>query len=221
MKNSNIVSRYFEIEDRFEKSLHFVSLTIENLKTSSTEFEELLLTIGDEISSLITVICSPSDGNINISDFYNYLKNHCKYLLLKKSTIIKNLIISPWSTDLSKKIASPKWWRIYNKLKHDKYNEVEGYRRQATLENVVFAICGYYCLVNCIEQKSYCGINSLSALLNEDNIKPCHYRCENTVKSRLVFFLNDKNKFHYQELYYLNEKQTIGYERIVSLGDCL
>ena len=222
MQNTSIVSRYFEIENRFKNSLRYVSLNKENLGTFSTEFEELLLTIGDEISSLMTMIFAPCKKNINIGDFYGFLKNNCNYLLLKKRVIIRDIIVTPWSTDLSEKISTPKWWRIYNKLKHDKYNETRAYRKQATLENVVFAICAYYCLVNCITQKSYCGMNSLSVLLDkEDNIQPCHFYCGTTVTSNLICSLDNKNKFKYQELYYLNEKQAIDSERILSLGDYL
>ncbi|UTZ33184.1 hypothetical protein HB762_17880 [Vibrio campbellii] len=121
------VSRFIEFDER-------------NFKAFSTELSKLLLSIGSEVDVVFKQLCKVVDGEArrkNIVDYYAVLSENdgIKSILAETVSIPRfGLEFNPfeeWDAD-----TRPKWWKSYNKVKHDRQ---ENYH-EASLENVLRAL---------------------------------------------------------------------------------
>ncbi|NOR46012.1 MAG: hypothetical protein GQ534_10550 [Candidatus Delongbacteria bacterium] len=140
--------RYFlSIEEDFIKTLRYVELSKDNLKTYSIEYTRLLVSACAEIETILKLICKTTGSNcnnFNISKLKKKLYEHDFCYMHEADVIISNYEswITPfdcWKKDDDKgNPVSPSWWKAYNSIKH---NRDEKYK-EANLENVLLAISG-------------------------------------------------------------------------------
>ena len=117
-----------EFVKEFKKTTQYVRIDEKHLLVDSQEYLNLLLRIGDELETYITMFVRMFDSNFNnknvsITDFYDTAKNSCK-CLFQKSVFLQPVdwIVYPWNFEISNgKVKAPEWWHVYNKIKHEKY----------------------------------------------------------------------------------------------------
>ncbi|AOZ95465.1 hypothetical protein [Butyrivibrio hungatei] len=145
-------SYYREIEDTFLDTEKYVAIDSINFATFSTRYNWLLQSICSEVDSIFKIIARNACKKKyeGISDYYIFAKEYLPVLFENTVEIpFRNIELKPfasWEGD-----SSPKWWKIYNGIKHDreKKNEkgVPVYKR-ANLEMVLNALAGLYLLEN-------------------------------------------------------------------------
>lgn len=136
---------YIILEEDFIYTHRYVEISKNNFGTFSVEYTKQLQSIGSEFDVICREICkyygfydkgSISDyASIIIPKFIN-IQNENVIIKSNKSINIKPLgdwIIKP-------KHKSPEWWRAYNKIKHDRANNL----KKANLENVLLALASLY-----------------------------------------------------------------------------
>ena len=152
--------------------------------------------------------------NVTISDFYQVAQNECK-CLFKKSVFLtsEKWIIYPWDFKVNgNRIIAPNWWRIYNKIKHEKYfsdtatNEI--YKRKANQKNVLYALSALYLLHICVKNSS-CPMTLQKMLANEigSQVEICEY--SNSSTENLFSVLLNKNFHTNGKLFCLNTETML------------
>ena len=140
--------RYFlSIEEDFIKTLRYVELSKDNLKTYSTEYTRLLVSACAEIETILKLICNTTGSNCNNFNISKLKKRLYEYEFCdmhEADVIIRDFgtKLTPffsWEKDDAKgNPITPSWWKAYNGIKH---NRDEKYK-EANLENVLLAISG-------------------------------------------------------------------------------
>lgn len=151
--------QYLLLEDDFIETINFVEPSSDNYSTYSSKYLKLLLAIGSEIDVTLQAYCRQFDPTYNkeaISDYRvdikNYELNNSQNIESLNSQIVityNDIQLFPWAEWYSND-TSPTWWKIYNKVKHDRVgiHEFYGIRKEsykfANLENVLNALAALY-----------------------------------------------------------------------------
>ena len=151
--------QYLLLENDFIETINFVELSSDNYSTYSSKYLKLLLAIGSEIDVILQAYCSQFDPTYNkeaISDYRVDIKNYelnnsqnIESLNTQKVITYNDIYLSPWAEWYSND-TSPTWWKIYNKVKHDRVgiHEFYGIKKEsykfANLENVLNALAALY-----------------------------------------------------------------------------
>lgn len=152
---------YIAIEKEFCQTLNYVSLEAENYNTFSGMYLKLLLQIGSEIDIVAKAFCNEIRPEIKAENISQYRPIIMRYSTDFCSTDVKvlqgreNLLIKPWeSWSFSEKESqTPDWWRVYNKIKHDRIGSgsiggiEKRYYKFANLKYVLYALAGLYQLL--------------------------------------------------------------------------
>ena len=203
----------------FIKTKEYVRIDKKHLLVDSPEYLKLLLRIGDELETYLTMFVRMLDArykdkNVTIMDFYQVAHNTCG-CLFKKSVFLKSekWIIHPWDFKVSNnKIVVPNWWSIYNKIKHEKYfvetATNETYKYKANLRNVLYALSALYLLHICIE-KSSCPMSLSKWIANElgKSVNKCEY--SGSVSNSLMSVLTNKNFYINGKLFCMNTETML------------
>lgn len=214
-----VSSSFEEFINDFIKTKEYVRIDKKHLLVDSQEYLKLLLRIGDELETYITMFVRMLDDsfknkNVTISDFYQVAQNECK-CLFKKSVFLtsEKWIIYPWDFKVNgNRIIAPNWWRIYNKIKHEKYfsdtatNEI--YKRKANQKNVLYALSALYLLHICVKNSS-CPMTLQKMLANEigSQVEICEY--SNSSTENLFSVLLNKNFHTNGKLFCLNTETML------------
>lgn len=208
-----------EFINDFIKTKEYVRVDKNHLLVDSQEYLKLLLRIGDELETYITMFVRMLDDdfknkNATITDFYQVAQNKCK-CLFKKSVFLtsENWIIYPWDFKVSnKKIVAPNWWKVYNKIKHEKYfldaATNETYNHKANLKNVLYALSALYLIHICIKNGS-CPMSLQRLLANElgESVDICEYSSSST--DNLMSVLTNKNFYTNGKLFCMNTETML------------
>jgi hypothetical protein len=144
---------YLLIEEEFLNTQKFVEIDELNFDAFSNTYMRFLLTIGSEVDVVMNMfrkqlIGNSTNGNIGecattITEQYNnfYQQN----IIVKNS----NIRLIPWDNWTSS--TSPFWWRIYNKVKHERTNidPISGtyYYKLANQKHVVYSLSALFQLL--------------------------------------------------------------------------
>jgi hypothetical protein len=78
----------------------------------------------------------------NINDYRNILHSNIKPLHELEILIPRyDLSFTPWDSWVSDK--NPDWWKLYNKIKHQR----DKFYKEANLKNALLSVSGLFCLV--------------------------------------------------------------------------
>ncbi|MDZ5760353.1 hypothetical protein RAK27_17070 [Carnobacterium maltaromaticum] len=142
---------YFGLENDFIFTIRYVSITESNYKTYSTEYAKLLLSICSEVDVILKKICDFEGSKMkNVND---YLQKIIKKELMEKNNKVtlksphSKLTLTPF--DRWKETKNLSWWTDYNKVKHNRSENIE----KANLKNVLTSLSALYLLENYLYQK--------------------------------------------------------------------
>lgn len=151
---NKIWNYYIVLEDEFIDTQKYVELDKNNFSAYSKTYIKLLLSIGSEIDILCKYTCKLLDKDSNASKMNQY-RNELKHLKsISESQVYCEQIneaLCPWDAWTDEK--SPKWWRSYNNVKHDRLNT--NYFRTGNLENVLISLSALYVLCRVSYKHSY------------------------------------------------------------------
>ena len=155
---------YLSLENNFLFTENYVSFNSNNNSTFSNEYVKLLQVICSEIDSVSKTICLNLDNSFAVDKNTNIKK--WGFVLQKFFPNIKNVKvlfhddynIIPWEKweyclntqnkiVLSDKSSTPKWWNIYNSVKHNRTAKKDNGRYNfydANLKNVLTALGALY-----------------------------------------------------------------------------
>lgn len=145
---------YIQLENELIDTFKYIEFSVDNYKTYSSKFVKIFLQIGSEIDvcfkeylKFFNLISSDS-----INEYRNDLKTKDIDFFDEIVEINKlKITIKPWEN--LKNNSSVLWWIAYNKVKHERVNQVkignikqEAYKF-ANLENVMTSLSGLYVLL--------------------------------------------------------------------------
>ena len=149
---------YLELEREYLEIEHLIPFDKTNYNTFSYKYLDLLWAICSEIDVLfkeyIKIIGYTTDPNENGKPMYNMIQYE-KFVEEKVPTF-KNEEITCYNLKFYKKKIypyanwtsgeSPKWWQVYNKIKHDKEQNFEGKKayKSANQINLLNALGGLF-----------------------------------------------------------------------------
>ncbi len=138
MKYESIIIWYKNNVEDFHKILKIVPYNSNNKSVIIPRLSPIII---ESCSLLDTVFFSLYKGNEKKPDIRDYKKYYNKKLKLSSIKTLfyseKAIIIQPfedWEKTTAQ--ASPFWWDSYNKLKHDRSNQMH----ESTLENTVYSL---------------------------------------------------------------------------------
>ena len=145
---------YCLLEDEFKETIPFVTVAKDNYNTYSTAYAKLLLEIGSETDIALKnycIIIDPSFSGSSINQYRDCIINNKRSMCNQEVQIInRNITFIPWSTWSEPTEPSPLWWKVYNKVKHER-NSVgsiasitKEYYKFANLEYTLNALAGLY-----------------------------------------------------------------------------
>lgn len=159
--NTKVWSFYLRLENNFIETLSYVEFAEDNFETYSIEFEKQLLAIGSEVDVLCKLLCNAIDPNQNVSrinEYANIITGYDNFNSAKVCFSKNGQEYAPfdgWTQD-----ESPSWWKVYNKVKHNRINE-DNYKK-GNLKNTFLALAGLYLL-----NRYYCKIVSWEQSVKE------------------------------------------------------
>lgn len=144
-------NQFIALESDFAECLRYVAFSEANMKTYSTQFSILLLSVCSEVDVTLNGIrglVSQENGSRNnptIADYREMIQNEDSphrdiFHNLMWSAIGVNyndILIHPWiswATD----DGNPSWWKAYNNVKHNRGDHFS----EANMKNVLFAFSG-------------------------------------------------------------------------------
>lgn len=138
---------YLMLEEDFRKTIRFVELDPSNFNTFSVEFSKQLQSICSEFDVICKSICKFYNGKSSASNIHDYaaiiLSSLTDITGSKVSIIgIDGVIFTPLEFWIQKPYQSPKWWKEYNAVKHNRFENFN----KANLENVLNALAALYIL---------------------------------------------------------------------------
>ena len=147
-------NNYLQIENELIDIFKYIDLSIDNFKTYSSKLLKIYLQIGSEIDICLKLYCRFFSEN-NYDEMKKYkeaLKEYDKEFCSDEAHVkYINITLKPWEKFFFKKEL--RWWKIYNKLKHDRASTVrinnkniEAYKL-ANLINTLTSLCGLYILL--------------------------------------------------------------------------
>lgn len=148
--------RYFlSLEDQFIRTLDYVDLSPDNSKTYSNEFAKLLLLAGSEVDVVAKQLCAQENPDWKREDIRDYAAciNDAFDRKLHTQPVRFPYHLGerfPWKTWGNPEPTSPKWWRAYNNVKHER----DKHFPDANQENVVEAMCGLLVLIKYLDHRN-------------------------------------------------------------------
>ena len=174
---------YLSIEKMFVETRQYVSPSSDNKKTYSDEFTKIILLSCAEIDSILKYLCelenidSPNK-HYSMSDYAKLLgKNSCindfGYIPFYNSSLTeKPIIVFPFvDLDENKPYANLKWWENYQKIKHDRIENVE----LGNLENATFSLVAYYVVIRL--SMNYLKSSALKEYIENGHKSQCLIPC--------------------------------------------
>lgn len=190
--NKNYYDYFEELEGGIIQLKPYVHFSKRNFKTFSYEITKLIQLICSEIDIVAKVILnehavdlkSKYSGTININKWGFELQKIYKEDLYVELIFNDDIRIIPFNhkwkyekkQDKNKKQSicltnngeNPKWWTIYNKVKHERTVLVENnesYFEKANFENMIYAFGGLYILENILYKEIYQTDENMTSLL--------------------------------------------------------
>lgn len=132
---------YLLLENKFLQTINYVEPSENNFSAYSVEFAYLLQSIGGELDTFFKFYCDfQLDDRRNISDYKRCIIEKYPDVLNQKVALTKyELVLTPFADWDS---LSPEWWTSYNKVKHNRYNNLE----YASLKNVLNILAALFLL---------------------------------------------------------------------------
>ena len=118
--------KYFLLlEQDFINTMRYVELSPNNFQTYSIEYTKLILTACSEIDILCKQLCSiiGNDKADNIKDYETCILTKYPKFFSNTITLTPEITLTPWANWQNN--ASPKWWKDYNAIKHERINNFE------------------------------------------------------------------------------------------------
>lgn len=147
-------AQYVSLEKEFLETMRYVSLSIDNYKTFSQAYAKLMLEIGSEVDILLKLYCKMLQPDFNKDTIKDYQKciNENKQEFGAQVVKVKNtgVNLKPWESWMDSEPVSPRWWTVYNKVKHERTNkgtigdQTKEYYKFANLENTLSALSALY-----------------------------------------------------------------------------
>ena len=144
---------YISLEKEFTSCLEYVELDSINYSVYSTKFSKILLEVGSEIDVVLKKYCKYLSQNFKYRtiDKYHNCINEMRPKFYNESINIQNkdIVLKPW-LEWKFKDSNPKWWTIYNEIKHERTTkiEIDNIKMESykfgTLGNVLNALAGLY-----------------------------------------------------------------------------
>jgi hypothetical protein len=141
--NIQYLNYYLLLEKNLEDIFKYIEPDKVNFKAYSLENAKLLLLIGSEVDILMKEIL-PSGGNMDQYRAETLRSPDYGAKFYRKKVFIEKYGLeakSPWINFRNNK--NPDWWRAYNNVKHDRFNNF----KDANLQNVINALCGLFVIV--------------------------------------------------------------------------
>ncbi len=170
----NFINCYWQYYLKLENDLliteNYLTIHNENKKAFSIAYLQLYLSIGSEIDVLAKEISKEIDSSFKGEEIQEYCKTITGYIpnitKEKISIIYRDFdTIVPWTPwdfeegvnkkgkKYIKSKDTPKWWKSYNKIKHNRTSYVSNrdnsekkYYQLADQENIISALAGLYVL---------------------------------------------------------------------------
>lgn len=136
-------SYYLLLEDKFEQSIRYVELDVDNYATYSIDFVNQIQAIGSEIDVIMKVMSGFAHTDRKcITDYATVILNNYPDIVNweVRSRDILHKPFEGWTQ--ANASSSLPWWEAYNAVKHGR----DGNFKQANLGNVVKALMGLYLL---------------------------------------------------------------------------
>ncbi|MBQ3309665.1 hypothetical protein IJG78_03245 [Candidatus Saccharibacteria bacterium] len=136
---------YKSIEKRVLELQDYVAFRRGNFRACSNEIISLVLLVGAEFDHLSKYVCGfKLEEDHNIAEYRNWLVENWRSIdHITVELVEKRIKLHPfkdWNT--SSNIASPRWWRSYNFVKHDRS---DNYSR-GNLGTLLYALSALYAL---------------------------------------------------------------------------
>lgn len=138
---------YLMLEEDFRKTIRFVELDPSNFNTFSVEFSKQLQSICSEFDVICKSICkfyNCKSSASNIQAYAAIILSSLPDITCSKVSIIgiDGVILTPLKFWIQTPYQSPKWWKEYNAVKHNRFENFN----KANLENVLNALAALYIL---------------------------------------------------------------------------
>ncbi len=161
----NYWRQYKLLEKDFIDTADYVSISKQNNSAFSNEYLKLILCICGEIDSITAVLVPELAKNNSVParlDALFKMRNNFKFVKIQTRFPFERIHLTPFvKFDVSESGAgSAPWWKAYNELKHNRFEELPNGRKvlwEANLENTLNAMAALYALL--CELSSKCGIN--------------------------------------------------------------
>ena len=148
---------YLTLEDDFVRTERYVTVDRDNFNAYSVEYNRILQSTCSEVNVVAKKLCERL-GNSNVEkmdNFRNIITQHCGMLYDETVGIRNTIELQPWKEWGISNACNPIWWRLYNKVKHDRaelcgneelFGKDRPFYKAATQENVLLALSGLYVL---------------------------------------------------------------------------
>jgi len=196
---------YKDLEHQFENFLVYVPYLEGNEKTYSFKLLNLILSIGGHVDSAFKEMARYPEfsGNVDCEEMLKLIKKkktvpitlplkafETEYKLSKKTVIFKRLPewenLAPFKSR-SVKATSPKWWKIYNDLKHDVGVNIT----EANLQNTRDAMAGAF-LLNIFHTPGYLRLLEYRIVRRKDE---GFFRLKSGWKEKMKEWINKERRF--------------------------
>lgn len=144
---------YLQIENELIAVFKYIELSTDNYKTYSSKLLKIYLQIGSEIDVCFKKYCNELSVNDcdNMNDYKVFLDNNDVDFFDEEIIVDnRNIILKPWYELKNNNLI---WWKAYNKVKHERDNEVtiggitQLAYKFANLENILNSLGGLYILL--------------------------------------------------------------------------
>jgi hypothetical protein len=158
---------YISLVVELVKTSNYVEFNKDNYNTYSIELAKLLMTASSEcdvVLKQISNLLNPKKKHKTIDDYRKTIKKYLPNTFCKEEVYISRhrLTLRPW-TNWDKNNTSPKWWRAYNNVKHERDRKYV----EATLHNALNSMAAL--LVCIIYFRALMKLNS-DETFNEKNL---------------------------------------------------
>ncbi len=134
---------FLTIEADLAATERYVEFSDGNMQTYSIEYARLFLATCSEVDVVAKLLCRCIDRQEKPGKINEYrkliLRQYPRFPSMEVLLPSHGIQRSPWSGWKSK---SPSWWKSYNDVKHTRHEQF----KKASLENVIDAVAGLFCL---------------------------------------------------------------------------
>lgn len=136
---------FITLDSDLDNTSRYVEIGPENYKTFSIQFVQILLASCSEIDVVAKILCKnldPLQKPENMDEYRSIITKTCPNFNTMIITVPHyGLQLIPWED--WKQDKNPLWWKIYNKVKHER----DSFFKEANLENTINAVAGLFVLV--------------------------------------------------------------------------